>query len=98
MVKLKRTDFVQDHFIIAPRWSTGDVLIATFKVAEHNVIHFTSAPTLPGSYYLDGKTIRKYNVEEMKTKAGGKIRVYAVPKDELIVYEGRIPKPVLQDK
>jgi len=61
-----------------PRWKDRKVLIATYKVGEHNKIVFTKAPSMPGEYYLSGKTIKKCPKE-----TNGKIPVYAVPVDKL---------------
>lgn len=65
-----------------PRWHDRRALIACYKVAEHNKVIFPKAPTLPGVYYLSGKTIRKY-----KKESNGTIDCYAVPIDELTPLE-----------
>ncbi len=65
-----------------PRWHDRRVLIAKFRVKEHNEIHFTQAPTLEGKFYLSGETIKKYPLV-----SNGKIACYAVHLDELEALE-----------
>lgn len=86
-MKLPQTATVQEFSIRQPKYSTREVLLATYKVAEHNVIHFTDASAYPDAYYLSGKTIRKSPVG-----SNGKIRVYFAPLDKMELYEGRIGK------
>lgn len=91
-MRLKKTDVVVEIPIIAPKWVSREIYIATYKVGEHNVISFTSDSAkkqYPGQYYIAGKDVRKYPIFDMPTKNGGKIRVYQVSLDELILYEGR---------
>lgn len=83
-MKLPRLTPAQNISIISPRYRDKTVLIAKFKVGTHNIVKFTKAPSLPNEYYLSGSTITKYPLE-----SNGKIAVYAVPIDELVVYEGR---------
>lgn len=61
-----------------PRYHDQRVLINPAKVAEHNHIVFSKAPSLPGDYYLSGKTIRKY-----KKESNGTIDCWSVPVREL---------------
>ena len=91
-MKLPASSQVQEIEIFEPKWATREIIIATYKVIDHNVIYFTKDSAknkYPGKYYLDGKTIRKYPVQNMPTKNGGSIRVYYVPMDEMVAYEGR---------
>lgn len=67
-----------------PRYHDKTVLIAKYKVGTHNIIKITKSKSHNGEYYLSGKTITKYPLE-----SNGKIQVYAVPIDEMQVYEGR---------
>ena len=83
-MKLKLNDNIREIKIFAPRWHDRVVLIAKFRVGEHNIISFTKAPTYKGKFYLSGKTIQKYPLE-----SNGTIPCYAVSLDELQVYEGR---------
>ena len=83
-MQLPRLTAAQNISIIAPRYRDKKVLIAKFKVGTHNIVKFTKAPSLPDEYYLTGTTITKYPLE-----SNGKIPCYAVPIDELVLYEGR---------
>lgn len=70
----------------------GIFTIPTYKVEDHNVITFDNSEAkaqYPLQYYIEGKNIRKYPVENTKTAKGWNIRLYQVNTDELIVYEGR---------
>lgn len=73
---------LQDIVIWQPKWSTGEVLIAKYKVGRHNRIRFTKAKTYPETYYLSGETITKYPVTD-----NGKIACYRVPLEELELLE-----------
>lgn len=89
---MAKSTYVKEIEILEPKWSTREIYIATYKVDEHNVIFFTkdnAIKSFPDRYYLSGKTIRKYPVYGMPTKLGGIQRVYRVPVDELVIYEGR---------
>jgi hypothetical protein len=61
-----------------PRYHDKKILINPAKVGEHNKIKFTKAPSLPGEYYLSGKTIKK-----SKKESNGTIDCYAVDVAEL---------------
>lgn len=69
---------LQNIVVFQPRWHDRKVLIAGFKVGEHNKITFPKTPSMKGDFYLSGKTIRKYPKE-----SNGKIMCYVVPIDEL---------------
>lgn len=77
-MKLLKNTSVADIQIWAPRYRDMVVLIAAFRVREHNKITFTKAKNYPGLYYLSGETIKKYPKEQI-----GKITCYAVHMDEL---------------
>ena len=84
----KGTDTLE-HIIWQPRYRDKTVLVAKRVVVEHNLVRFTEAPSLgTDTYYLSGKTIRKYKTERMKTSRGGSILVHLVPLDELVPFEG----------
>ena len=68
-----------DIQIWEPRWKDRVVLIAKFKVREHNTIVFTKASSLPGRYKMSGEQIRKYPLD-----TNGRVDCYAVPLDKLI--------------
>lgn len=68
-------NFIQ---IFEPRYHDQRVLINPAKVGVDNKIVFTRAASLPGTYYLSGKTIRKYGKE-----SNGSIMCYCVPVSEL---------------
>lgn len=60
--------------IWAPRYSTNDVLINVNNLkrsVDHYLIKFTKAPSLPGWYYVDLKTLAK--CERQKNGAGAMI-------------------------
>lgn len=61
-----------------PRYKDKTVLIAKYKVKEHNKIIFTKAKHLDGEYYLSGDTIKSYPLE-----TNGSIACYAVSINEL---------------
>lgn len=61
-----------------PRWKDRRILIAKFKVGQHNEVTFSKTKSLPGTYYLSGETIKKYPLE-----TNGRIACYAVHMDEL---------------
>ena len=66
-----------------PRYKDHAVLIATYKVKEHNKIVFERAKHLEGrEFYMSGKNIRSYPKD-----TNGKISVYVVPLDDLEVLE-----------
>lgn len=91
-MKLPKFAFITKHAIWQPRWRDMTVLIAKHTVGEHNVIEFSKLPegrSWHGEWYVSGETIRKYPLESMNTKRGGKVMVYAVPLDELVTYEGK---------
>ena len=76
--------------IFAPRWHDRRVLIATYKVGEHNKITFSKTPSLPDVYYLSKKDIPKY-----KKESNGTIQCYCVPIDDLKILE--IPDKCVHD-
>jgi len=82
-MKLSRLTPASNIEIFAPRYRDKTILIAKFKVSTHNIITFTKAKSLPDSYYLSGATIQKSPLDN-----NGKIAVYAVPQDELQLFEG----------
>lgn len=65
--------------IWTPRYKDRMVLVATYKVKEHNKIIFTKAKHLAGrEYYLSGAQARRYN-----TTDNGKVSCYEIPLDDL---------------
>jgi hypothetical protein len=65
--------------IFTPRYKDRVVLIAGYKVKEHNKIIFTKAKHLADKvYYMSGSQIRSYPKD-----TNGKIMCYAVPLDDL---------------
>lgn len=91
-MRLKRFSFINKQDIKQPRWHDMTVLIAKHKIGTHNVICFTDIKAgnqWHGEWYVSGDTVRKYPIEHMRTRTGGSIALYAVPLDELEVYEGR---------
>lgn len=67
-----------------PKYSTREFLPATFKVGTHNIVKFTESKTMTDEYYVSGANISKY-----PKSTNGKIPVYCVPLDELVLFEGR---------
>lgn len=65
-----------------PRWKDRKVLIAKFKVADHNLITFTKTKSYPDTYYLSGKDIQQYPIT-----SNGRIECYEVPLKELKLLE-----------
>ena len=62
-----------------PKYKDRTVLVATYKVKEHNKIIFTRAKHLTGKeYYLNRVQAVKYPVVN-----NGKIACYAIPLDDL---------------
>lgn len=61
-----------------PRYHDNRVLLKATKVGAHNKVIFTKAKSLPDTYYLSGKTIKKYPKEYNSS-----IFCYAVPLEEL---------------
>ena len=81
-MKLCRHSGAKKHEIWHPLYSENRVLIACHKVGEHNIIEFTKAKSLPGLYYVSGKTARKY-----KKTSNGQIDCFSIPLSELQPYE-----------
>lgn len=81
-MKLAKSEKISTIEIWQPRWKDRVVLIATFKVGEHNAIRFTKTPTMPETYYVSGEKARTFPVE-----SNGKIGCYAVPISELEILE-----------
>lgn len=73
---------VQVISIWQPRWKDRKVLIAKWKVGQHNKITFSKTKSMPGEYYLPGSLVTKCPLE-----SNGKIQCYAVPMDELEPFE-----------
>lgn len=73
--------------IWAPRWRDRVVLVAPWKVGNHNKVVFTRAKSMPGEYYLSGKTIRDCKLD---MSGNGKSSMYAVPIDKL----EKLEKPI----
>lgn len=86
-VRLKKDTPAQLIEIKQPRWRDRVVLIAKYKVGTHNIIDMVNIKegnAYSGKFYLSGATITKYPLD-----SNGKIPCYAVPLDELQVFEGR---------
>lgn len=71
-----------------PRWSTKDVLVADGKLFTNNEVVITAKDAkgeryFPNPFYISGKRAKEFPLEEMPTKAGGKLAVRAIPLDEL---------------
>lgn len=66
-----------------PRYKDRKVLLATYKVKEHNKIVFTKAKHLEDrEYYISGSQARTY-----PTTTNGKLTCYEIPLDDLEVLE-----------
>lgn len=69
--------------IKSPRYHDKRVLLAAFKVGQHNKILFTQAPSMGTEpYYISGKVAKKF-----KKETNGVIPVYSVPLDKLELLE-----------
>lgn len=69
-------------YIWEPRWRDRRVLLATYKVGEHNKIVFSGNPVTKNNsmgtepFYISGKKARKFKKED-----NGTISVYSIPLD-----------------
>ena len=61
-----------------PRWRDRVVLLAKYKVGQHNAIIFEEVKSLPGEFYLSGEIIKDCPLE-----SNGTIACYAVPLDKM---------------
>lgn len=80
-MKLNKVTPAIELKIKSPKWSTREFLVPTYKVGEHNIITFTDETakrSFPLEYYVEGKNIRKYTIQNIKSKAGTNIRMYHV--------------------
>jgi len=73
------------HNIYEPRWHDRRVLLKVTAVHDHNIVQFSKSPTLPGWYYVSGKTVRKYSKQ-----SNGRIDCYAVPLSEFVPFEPKL--------
>jgi hypothetical protein len=73
-MKLNKLTPCQRIEIYQPRWKDRTVLIATYKVGEHNEIVFTKTKSLPDTYYISGEVAKSYPIQ-----TNGTISCYAVP-------------------
>lgn len=63
--------------ILEPKYSTDEILIATYKVPEHSehvLIKFKACNKYPDWFYMSAKMIRKH-----PTQPNGRGKVYVVP-------------------
>lgn len=81
-MKLCKHSGAKHHDIWHPLYSENRVLVAANKIGTHNIIKFSKAKSMPGLYYVSGKTARKY-----KKTTNGVIDVLAVPLSELEPFE-----------
>ena len=81
-MKLNRLTPTQNIEIWQPRWKDRVVLIAKYKVGEHNKITFTKTKSMADRYYLSGETIRNCPLD-----TNGTTDCYAVPMDKLELLE-----------
>lgn len=77
-MRLSKTTPCQSIVIWQPRWKDRKVLIAKYKVGQHNLITFTKAKSMEGEYYLSGETIKACPLE-----TNGTVLCYAVEMDKL---------------
>ena len=85
-MKLSVREIAKELDILQPRYHDNVVLLAKYKIDKlggHNIIHIKKG-AYSGDWYIDNKTVYKYPFE-----SNGKIQCYAVPLDELKIYEGR---------
>lgn len=64
--------------IIAPRWRDRTILLAEWKLGVMNKI-IVRDKHFPQPLYISGEKVRKFPVEELKTKQGTRFTVRAVP-------------------
>jgi hypothetical protein len=69
--------------ILEPRWHDRVVLVADHKIAVDNevIIHHHN---YPHPIYMNGFWAKQFPLEDLKIKSGGKMKVRAIPLDELI--------------
>lgn len=77
-MKLSRLTPATLFTIKQPRWRDRTVLLAKFKIGNHNEVVFTEAPSMPDHYYISGELAKSYPLS-----SNGKLEVYQVPINEL---------------
>ncbi len=65
-----------------PRWHDKTVLLAKYRVGQHNEVIFRYARNYPDSYYLSGEEIKQHPIE-----TNGTIECYAIPLNKLELLE-----------
>jgi hypothetical protein len=81
-MKLCKHSGIRYFDIHHPRYHDKRVLLACHKVGTHNIIRFSQAKSLEGLFYIEGRTVRKYKIEN-----NGAIDVYAVLLSDLEPFE-----------
>ncbi len=67
-----------------PRWKDRMVLLATYKVADENIITFSKTPSLKGTYRISGEEVKKCHIRPEDTTQARRIpRCYEVPLSKL---------------
>lgn len=72
--------------IIAPRWHDRTLLLADWKIGKVNQI-VVKHHEYPEPFYATGDELRKFPVEEIKSKAGHMIPMRVVPLSALTTTE-----------
>ena len=68
--------------IIEPRWHDKKVLLANWKIGEHNVINIRHS-SFPNMFYIDGERALSYPTQPIKTKRGTEALMRVIPIDDL---------------
>lgn len=69
--------------ILEPRWHDRIVLIADHKIVDDNEVVIRHK-NYPHPIYMNGKWAKQFPLEDLKIRSGGKMKVRAVPLDELL--------------
>lgn len=72
--------------IWTPKYSTGVVKLADYKIGTHNEVKFVKTKDI-NSYYVSGSKAKSFPLIPMKTKAGGTLMMREVPINELETLE-----------
>jgi len=86
-MKIARTTPLNKFDILAPRWKDRTVLLADWKIGQHNEINITCVNKngeryFPEPFYMSGEKIKTYTAQPH-----GDRKVYSVPIKDLEVLE-----------
>jgi hypothetical protein len=86
-MKLTRLTVANKLEILAPRWKDRTVLLADWKIGQHNEINITCVNKdgeryFPQPFYMSGEKIKSYPAQPHSTR-----KVYTVPINDLETLE-----------